>query len=100
MKGVDSLAFPNINFALKLLGALSVTTCECKRSFSCFQTVKIWDRSTMANAMLNGLALLFIHREIDLDVSEIIDLSMQKNIRIQLKYLSKMRFFKKKSLQK
>ena len=54
----------------------------------------------MANAMLNGLALLFIHREIDLDVSEIIDLSMQKIIRIQLKYLSKMRFFKKKSLQK
>ena len=31
------------------------------------------------------LALLFIHREIDLDVSEIIDLFAQKNRRIQLK---------------
>ena len=28
--------------------------------------------------MLNGLALLFIHREIDLDFSEIIDLFAQK----------------------
>ena len=100
MERVDSLAFSNINFALRLLGTLSVTTCECKRSFSCFQIVKIWDRSTMTNAMLNGLALSFIHREIDLDVSEITDLSMQKSRRIQMKYLSKMRFFKKKSLQK
>ena len=41
----------------------------------------------MINAMLKGLA-------------EIIDLSMQKSRRIQLKYLSKMTFFKKESLPK
>ena len=39
----------------------------------------------MKNARLDGLALLFIHREVDLDVSEIIGLFGQKYRRIQLK---------------
>ena len=58
--------------ALKLLGTLPITTCECERSFSSLRIVKIWGRSTMTNARLNGLALLFTNREIDLNVSEMI----------------------------
>ena len=85
LKRVDSLAFSNIHLALKLLGTLIITTYECERSFSFLRIVKTWDCSIMTNARLNGLALLFIHREIDLDVSEIIDLFAQKNRKIQLK---------------
>ena len=61
-----------IYLVLKLLGTLPVTTCECERSFSSLRSIKTWDRSTMTNGRLNGLVLLFIHREIDLTVSEII----------------------------
>ena len=39
----------------------------------------------MENGKLNGLALLFIHREIDLTASEIIDSFAQKSRRIQFK---------------
>ena len=39
----------------------------------------------MTNERLNGLALLFIQREIDLTVSEIIDSYARKGRRIQLK---------------
>ena len=85
LKSVDSLVFPDIHLALKLLGTLPIATCECERSFSSLRIVKNWGRSTMTNARLNGLALLFTHREIDLDVSEIIDLFAQENRRIQLK---------------
>ena len=85
LKRVDSLAFQNIHLALKLLGTLPIATCQCERSFSSLRIVKTWDRSKMTNSRLNGLALLFIHREVDLDVSEIIDLFVQKNRRIQLK---------------
>ena len=85
LKRADSLAFPNIHLALKLLGTLPITTCECEWLFSSVRIVKTWDRSTMTNARLNVLALLFIHREIDLDVSEIIDLFLQKSSRMQLK---------------
>ena len=79
LKSVDSLVFPDIHLALKLLGTLPIATCECERSFSSLRIVKNWGRSTMTNARLNGLALLFTHREIDLDVSEIIDLFAQEN---------------------
>ena len=78
LKRVDSLSFLNIHLALKLLGTFPITICECERSFSSLKIVKTCDRSTMTNATLNGLALLFIHREIDLSVSEIIDLFAQK----------------------
>ena len=76
LKRVDSLAFTNIHLALKLLGTLPITTCECERSFSSLR---------IAKARLNRLALLLIQRKIDLDVSEIIDLFAQKSRGIQLK---------------
>ena len=53
----------------------------------------------MTNAMLNGLALLFIRREIDLDVSEIIDLFAQKK-QDTIEIAVKNEVFKKQSLQK
>ena len=34
LKRVDSLAFPNMRLALKLLGTFHITTCECERLFS------------------------------------------------------------------
>ena len=94
LERADSLAFPNIHLSLKLLGTLPITTCECERSFSSLRIVKTCHRSTMKNARLNELALLFIHREIDVDVSEIINLFAQKNRRIQVKQLEKMRLSK------
>ena len=39
----------------------------------------------MTNERLHGLAFLFIHKEIDLTVREIIDSFSQKSRRIQLK---------------
>ena len=84
LKRVDSLAFPNIHLALKLLGTWPITTCECEQSFLSLRIVKSWNRSTMTNARLNGLVLLFIHRETYFDISVIIDLFAQKSRRKQL----------------
>ena len=70
-----------------------------KRTFSSLRIVKTWNRSAMTNAMLNGLALLFIRREIDLDVSEIIDLFAQKK-QDTIEIAVKNEVFKKQSLQK
>ena len=49
LKRVDALAFPNTYLALKLLGTLPITTCECERSFSSLRSIKTWDRSTMGD---------------------------------------------------
>ena len=85
LKRVDSLAFPNLHLTLKLLDTLPITTCKRERSFSSLRILNTWNCNTMTNARLNGLALLFIHREIVLEVSEIIDLFAQKSRKIQLK---------------
>ena len=76
---LNSLAFPNIYLALKLLGTFPITTCESERSFSSLRSIKTWDRSAMKNGRLNELALLLIHKEIDL-----IDSFAQKSKTIQL----------------
>ena len=73
LKSVETPDFPNIFEALKLLATLPVTTCECERSFSALRHIKTWNRSNMTNDRLNGLAALFIHREINLSIDEVID---------------------------
>ena len=70
---IDKLSFPNIYAALAILGTVPVTTCSCERSISVLPRLKTYLRSTMKNDRLNGLALLNIHREIELNVEEIID---------------------------
>lgn len=78
-------SFPNINICLRILGTLPTTTCECERSFSSLRHLKTWTRSTMTNDRLNGLSALYIHREIDLEIDEIIDKFAESNRKLKFK---------------
>lgn len=49
-----------------------VTTAEAERSFSTLRKLKTWLRSTTSENRLNSLSLLNIHRDIDIDIDEII----------------------------
>ena len=66
LKQTDPLIFPNIFTMLKILAVLPVTTCSCERSISVLRRMKTYSRSTMTQERLNGLALLHIHRNIEL----------------------------------
>ena len=81
LKQKDPLIFPNIFTLLKILAVLPVTTCSCERSISVLCRIKTYLRSTMTQERLDGLALLHIHRNIELKVSDIIDLFAQKHPR-------------------
>ena len=81
LKQTDPLIFPNIFTMLKILAVLPITTCSCERSISLLHRMKTYLRSTMTQERLNGLALLHIHRNIELKVSDIIDLFAQKHQR-------------------
>ena len=48
---------------LNLLLALPVGSCACERSFSSLRRLKTWSRSTVGEQRLNGLSLLFVHRD-------------------------------------
>ena len=54
------------------LAAMRRQTCE--RSISCLRYLKNYLRGTMGEERLNGLAIMHAHRDIPLDLDEIIDL--------------------------
>ena len=53
---------PQYKEILLLLLALPVGSCSCERSFSALRRLKTWNRSTMTENRLCGLAMLHIHR--------------------------------------
>ena len=75
--------FENIKVALRILGTIPVTSCECERSFSALRRLKDYTRSTMLSDRLNGLALIYVHREIIPDVEKVIDRFALKNRRLE-----------------
>jgi hypothetical protein len=74
----DQDFYPNISIFLKILATLPVSVATAERSFSTLRRVKSWLRASMAQERLSGLALLNIHKTIDLNVDEIIDIFAKK----------------------
>ena len=84
LKAVNFEAFENITVALRILGTLPITSCECERSISALRRLKNYSRSTMVDDRLNGLALMHIHQEIEPEVNSIIDKFSAGNRRMDL----------------
>ncbi|XP_078490135.1 52 kDa repressor of the inhibitor of the protein kinase-like [Ciona intestinalis] len=77
--------FPNIHTLLKIIATLPVTTSSSERSFSKLKLLKTYLRSTMGQERLNGLALLAVHRDVNIDSDEIVmQFSQQKARRLKL----------------
>lgn len=74
LKSVDPASFPNVFTILQILATIPVTSCSCERSISCLRYLKNYLRGTMGEERLNGLAIMHAHRNIPLDLDEIIDL--------------------------
>lgn len=70
----DANYFPNINAIFQLILCLPVGSCSCERSFSALRRLKTWTRSTMKDNRLNGLALMFVHKNMPIDHLEILQL--------------------------
>ena len=70
---VGKLSFPNILTALRIFGTIPVTTCTCERSISTLRRLKTFMRSTMGKKRLKSLALMAVHRNIDIDIEKLID---------------------------
>nr|XP_042911333.1 uncharacterized protein LOC107442321 [Parasteatoda tepidariorum] len=62
--------YPLINMLLRILITLPVSAATAERSFSTLRSLKTWFRTNQNQERLNGLALLNIHRETDLDVEK------------------------------
>ncbi len=65
--------FPNIHTLFCIMGTLPVTSCECERSISMLKLIKTSLRSSMGQDRLNGLAMLYYHRDIEITSEEVVD---------------------------
>ncbi|XP_025410434.1 52 kDa repressor of the inhibitor of the protein kinase-like [Sipha flava] len=78
--------FPNIYTILKIFSILPVTTASVERSFSTLKLIKTYLRNSTSENRLNGLALLNVHRNIDIDIESLIDVfANRKERRINFK---------------
>lgn len=69
----DKNSFPNIYILLKLLAVLPVTVATVERSFSTLRRLKTYLRNTKSETRFNGLALLSIHRDINVSDEEVLN---------------------------
>ena len=64
--------FPNIYSALTILATMPVSTATAERSFSTLKSLKTWLRDTMCQSHLTGLALMHLHRYVDVDIESVL----------------------------
>jgi hypothetical protein len=65
--------YPNIREIFHILLTMPIGSIPCERSFSALMRLKQRNRTTMVENRLNGLALLHIHRDVNVDRVKILD---------------------------
>lgn len=80
----DEICFPSTHNILKNCCVIPVTTATAERSFSTLRYLKNYLRNTMDTERLNGLALLFIHKDIEVKAENIIGEMSKKPRRLLL----------------
>ena len=75
LAALDKATFPNLFILLRIGAILPVTSATCERSISTLRFLKNELRSTMTSSRLNGLSLMFIHRDLtrQLKIDDIVD---------------------------
>ena len=79
----DPAFFSNVSVLLTVLATLPVTTCSAERSFSVLRLLKTYLRSRMGEERLTGLALMYVHSDLKIDLDDIINRFSQKNRRLE-----------------
>lgn len=65
--------FPNVRKLLRIAVTMPLTSCSAERCFSAMKILKSRLRSTMDDERLNGLALIFIHKDKDISLERVIN---------------------------
>ena len=74
--------YPNLKILLKIFSTLSVSTSTVERTFSVLKLLKSYLRSTMSENRLNGLAMMHIYRDFDVNIDSVIDQFSKSNRRL------------------
>ena len=78
---VDQQAFCNIYTILQLLATVPISSATCERSISTLRYIRTYLRNNMTQDRLNGLALMYVHRDKHIDLDQVIELFVQMHPR-------------------
>lgn len=79
----DAMFYPIISKLLQILCTLPVSVATAERSFSTLRRLKTWTRATMGEDRLSALALMHVHRDIEICAERVIDsFAKSRNTRI------------------
>lgn len=87
LAGLDNcniLLFPNIWKLLQVLATIPKSTATPERTFSSLKRFKTYLRNSTGETRLNGLALMSIHREINVDPKEVLNRFAKQSRRMML----------------
>jgi hypothetical protein len=74
LKTTGTDEFPTVHTLLKIFGTLPTSVATAERSFSTLRRLKTWCRTTMGEDRLTGLALLYVHSDVPIDIEKVIEL--------------------------
>ncbi|CAI6353633.1 unnamed protein product [Macrosiphum euphorbiae] len=86
LKLCNAHVYPGVNKLFQILSTLPISTASNKRTFSSLKRIKTYLRNTISEKRLNGLAMLNIHREVEITVDEVIEELKKKSRRLVLFY--------------
>ena len=69
----DKQFFPNIYALLHIFATRPVSTASAECTFSAMKLLKPYFRSTLSDENVLGLALAFIHKQMHVDIDEVIN---------------------------
>ena len=72
-------SYSSLAVLIQILATLPVTTATNNSSFSALKYLKTYLQNTTKEVRLNGLALLYVHRDIGLDLEQVIVEFSRKN---------------------
>ncbi|XP_022177201.1 52 kDa repressor of the inhibitor of the protein kinase-like [Myzus persicae] len=87
IEGLDNcniLLFPNIWKLLQVLATIPMSTATPERTFSSLKRLKTYLRNSTGETRLNGLALMSIHREINVDPEEVLNRFAKQSRRMMI----------------
>ena len=73
IQDLNARSYPNIHRILHLLTVIPVTSANVERANSSLKYIKAELRSSMGQACLNALVLLYIHKSLPLDLDRVLD---------------------------
>uniref|UniRef100_A0A2S2QIH3 Repressor of the inhibitor of the protein kinase n=1 Tax=Sipha flava TaxID=143950 RepID=A0A2S2QIH3_9HEMI len=85
--GLDNcnpLLFPNIRKLLQVLVTMPMSTATPERTFSSLKRLKTYLRNSTGETRLNGLALMSVHRDINVDPEEVLTQFSKSSRKIML----------------